>query len=109
MGVTRRKLLRAGAGIGIASGFGFGILTRPANAAEFNIKIGHGQTNEHPLDPRLKEAAEKIKAETGGRVEVQVSGNSVLGSEAQMMTQVRSGALDMLCTSVLFLEGTFPA
>lgn len=107
MNVTRRNLL--GAGVGAASALGFNILTRPAYAAEFNLKIGHGQTTEHPLDPRLKEAAEKIKADTGGRVEVQVSGNSALGSEAQMMAQVRSGALDMLCTSVLFLEGTLPA
>jgi tripartite ATP-independent transporter DctP family solute receptor len=107
LNVTRRNLL--GAGVGAASALGFNILTRPAYAAEFNLKIGHGQTTEHPLDPRLKEAAEKIKADTGGRVEVQVSGNSALGSEAQMMAQVRSGALDMLCTSVLFLEGTLPA
>jgi TRAP-type transport system periplasmic protein len=107
LNVTRRNLL--GAGVGAASALGFNIPTRPAYAAEFNLKIGHGQTTEHPLDPRLKEAAEKIKADTGGRVEVQVSGNSALGSEAQMMAQVRSGALDMLCTSVLFLEGTLPA
>jgi TRAP-type transport system periplasmic protein len=109
LNVTRRNLLRAGAGVGAASALGFNILPQPAHAAEFNLKIGHGQTTEHPLDPRLKEAAEKIKAETGGRVEIQVSGNSALGSEAQMMAQVRSGALDMLCTSVLFLEGTLPA
>jgi tripartite ATP-independent transporter DctP family solute receptor len=109
MSVTRRNILRTGAKIGMTSAFGLNILTNRAQAAEFNLKIGHGQTTAHPLDPRLKEAAEKIKAETGGRVEVQVLGNSALGSEAQMMSQVRGGSLDMLCTSVLFLEGTFPA
>jgi tripartite ATP-independent transporter DctP family solute receptor len=109
MSLTRRDALSYGAKLGVASAVGLGLSGKKASAAEFNLKIGHGQTTAHPLDPRLKEAAEKIKTETGGRVEVQVLGNSALGSEAQMMTQVRSGSLDMLCTSILFLEGTFPA
>lgn len=82
-------------------------LASPARAAEFTVKIGHGQTAAHPLDPLLRSAAETIKADTGGRVELQVFGNSALGSEPQMLSQVRSGALDMTCTSMLLLEGTF--
>lgn len=104
MGLTRRTALRGALG-------GIGALrinlALPARAAEFTIKIGHGQTAAHPLDPLLRNAAEKIRADTGGRVELQVFGNSALGSEPQMLSQVRSGALDMTCTSMLLLEGTF--
>ncbi len=105
---TRRKFLRAvatsAATIPLVS-----IRTRPAMAAEFTIKLGHAQTAQHPMHLHQVEAAKKTLADTGGRLDVQVFPNSQLGSEPDMVSQVRNGALDMVATSILYIEPLYPA
>ena len=44
---------------------------------------------------RLKEAIEAIAAETKGRVVIQLFPNNQLGSDSDMMSQIRSGALEL--------------
>jgi tripartite ATP-independent transporter DctP family solute receptor len=48
---------------------------------------------------RIKEASEAITKETNGLVDLQVYPNSQLGSEPDMFSQTRSGALDFMSTS----------
>jgi TRAP-type transport system periplasmic protein len=105
---TRRKLLQGTAAVAVGLPL-FSILPRRAQAAEFTIKLGHSQTATHPMHLRQAEAAKKINEAAGGRLDVQVFPNSQLGSEPDMLSQVRNGALDMVGTTVLYLEPLNPA
>jgi len=86
-----------------------GSVSTPALAADFTIKIGNSFPAAHPLNVRLREAAKKAEEQTGGRLQVRIFPDSALGSDSDMMSQVRSGALDAVCTSLLFFESMVPA
>lgn len=106
MTITRRTVLHTTATLGTVLPL---VNILPARGAQFTLKLGHAQTATHPMNIRQQEAASKIKAATDGRVEVRVFPNSQLGSEPDMLAQVRTGALDMVATSVLYLETLNPA
>ena len=90
---TRKRFLAASAATVVAVNF----VRFPSEAAEFTLKIGTDNPEDHPTNVRLKAMADKLRAQTSGRVEVQVFPNSILGGDSQMLTQVRSGALQMWC------------
>lgn len=89
-GITRRSLL-AGAG---ALGSSF-LFSRGAHAAEITLKLGHDVPESHTIHKRVVEAVANISRESGGRIAVQVFSNSQLGSSVDMLSQVRSGALEL--------------
>lgn len=70
-------------------------LRTQAVAADFEIKWGHSMAATHPLTVRGREAAEKIRSESGGRVDIQVFPDSQLGADNDMVSQVRTGALQI--------------
>lgn len=107
MSINRRQLIACGTAMA-ASIPAISIYSKTATAAEFTIKLGHAQAVNHPMNVRQQEAAKKIGEESGGRLELRVFPNSQLGSEPDMLTQVRGGALDMVATSLLFLEPLNP-
>jgi TRAP-type transport system periplasmic protein len=90
MSITRRQIL-AGAAVGACT-----VLHFPARAAEFTYKLGHNNANNHPQHLRLVEATKKIAEDSGGRLAVEIFPNSQLGSDPQMLAQVRSGALELV-------------
>jgi tripartite ATP-independent transporter DctP family solute receptor len=101
--INRRALLAAGALAAPA------IRLRPAHAAEFSFKYANNLPLTHPLNQRAKEAAEAIARETGGRVEIQIFPNNQLGSDTDMLSQVRSGAIEFFTLSGLILSTLVPA
>ncbi len=62
------------------------ILHWPAQAAEFAYKCGTALPDGHPLVIRGKEAAAKIKEESGGRLDITFYTNSVLGQDTAMVS-----------------------
>jgi tripartite ATP-independent transporter DctP family solute receptor len=87
---ARRRLLVAGA---LA---GSGMLPRLSSAAgDFRFKLGNDLPVTHSVNVRLKEAIDAISKETNGRVTIQLFPNNQLGSDTDMMSQVRSGALEL--------------
>jgi len=44
----------------------------------------------------IRDAAEKIKADSGGRIEIQLFPNNVLGGDTAMLSQLRSGPIQFL-------------
>jgi tripartite ATP-independent transporter DctP family solute receptor len=74
---------------------------RPAAAQSVKYKLRYGTAfpADHPGVTRIKEASEAIAKETSGLVDLQVYPNSQLGSEPDMFSQTRSGALDFMSTS----------
>lgn len=77
-------------------------------AAEFTLKVGNDVPDNHPLTIRMKEAAAKIRDDTGGAVDVQVFEHNVLGGDTDMMSQLRSGALEMMTLSGNVLSTLVP-
>ena len=90
---TRRRFLVAGA-LGGASAV-TGLARAQSANAEFKFKLGTDLPVTHSVNVRLKEALEAIAAETKGRVAIQLFPNNQLGSDSDMMSQVRSGALEL--------------
>lgn len=89
---TRRDVLRSAAFAAVVPTL---LVPRFAHAAEFNYKCGHDAAPTHPMHVRLKEAAVRIKEQTGGRFDLQLFPNSQLGGQTDMLAQVRSGGLEM--------------
>ena len=79
-----------------------------AQSAELKMKFASTLPAVHPLNVRAKEAAEAILKETGGRVDIQVFPNNQLGSDTDMLSQVRSGAIDFFTLSGLILSTLVP-
>ena len=92
--VRRRFLSRASiAAAGVVASPA--ILHWPAHAAEFTYKCGTALPDGHPMVIRGREAASKIKEESGGRLNITFYTNSVLGQDAAMISQTMAGALEM--------------
>jgi tripartite ATP-independent transporter DctP family solute receptor len=86
----------------------FAIHSRPARAAEFTLKYANNTPATHPLTLRMQEAADRILKATDGRVEVQVFPNNQLGSDTDMLSQLRSGAIELFTLSGLILSTLVP-
>lgn len=92
--LTRRTFLQT---VGAVSGAAAAsLLPTPAFArqAEFTLKYGNNTLASHPTNIRANEAAEAIRRETKGRVDLQIFANGQMGGDSDMLSQVRSGALD---------------
>jgi tripartite ATP-independent transporter DctP family solute receptor len=88
--ISRRTALKTG-----AATVGASFIGGRAGAAEFSMKYGNDLPATHPINTRAQEAADAIKAQTNGRLEIDVFPNSQLGSSTDMFSQVRSGAIDI--------------
>jgi tripartite ATP-independent transporter DctP family solute receptor len=77
-------------------------------APEFTLKYANNSPVTHPLTIRVTEAVERIKQASNGRVEIQVFPNNQLGSDTDMLSQLRSGAIDFFTLSGLILATLVP-
>jgi len=75
-----------------------------ARAAEFSLKYGNQVPATHPVTVGFQKAVDRIKTETSGRVEINVFANSALGGDTDMLSQLRSGALEFFTISPLVLS-----
>ena len=89
--VTRRSALAVGGALPLLA-----IRTRPARAAEFSYKLATGQSLTQPINTRLEQATTRIREASGGRLDIRFFPASQLGSDTDLLTQVRSGGLDFL-------------
>ncbi|MBV9862252.1 MAG: TRAP transporter substrate-binding protein [Alphaproteobacteria bacterium] len=108
MSLLRRTVLGRAAAAAAAGVAAPALLTWPAGAAEFEYKLGDVLPMEHPLNGRCAEAIKKIKDESGGRLDITLYPNSVLGQDTAMMSQAVSGALQMYVVSVDILAQRAP-
>ena len=106
--MNRRRLLRTSAAAGAAFPL-VSILSWPANAAEFSYKYANNSPVTHPLNIRTTEAAARVLEKTSGKVEIKVFPNNQLGSDTDMLSQLRSGALEFFTLSGLILATLVPA
>jgi TRAP-type transport system periplasmic protein len=99
---------RKGFVAGTAATFATIGIIKPARAAEFAYKWAVDVPPEHPITTRSVAAFERIKAATNGRVEVKTFPASQLGSDPAMLSQLRTGALEMLAFPGAFLNSVVP-
>lgn len=76
--------------------------------AAIRLKYGTAFPADHPGTLRIKEAAQAIRKDTGGKVDLQVYPASQLGSEPDMISQTRAGAMDFMSTAGTNLQTLVP-
>ena len=103
--MKRRNMVKLGMALAAAP-----VLMRPRRsaAAEFAYKWNQNLPATHPLYLRAVEAAEKIRAETKGRLDIQVFPSSQLGNDTDSLSQLRSGGLEFFTLSGLILSILVP-
>ena len=100
---SRRRLLTQSAALPL-----FSIITHRADAAEFELKYATGQDPTHPVNLRAKEALDRIRQATSGRVDIKLFPANQLGSDTDLLTQVRNGSVDFFNLSSLILATFVP-
>ena len=108
MSFSRRTLLKASAATAVLGGLGAPHVAR-AQSAEFTYKYANNLPDTHPLNVRAKEMAAAIKAETNGKFDLQIFPNNQLGSDTDMLSQIRSGGVEFFTLSGLILATLVPA
>src|SRR5574337_1401283 len=105
-GIDRRSFLKAG--VAAASALPLFSISRWANAAEFNYKLATGQDPTHPVNTRAQEALNRIREATGGRVDIKLFPANQLGSDTDLLSQVRSGGVEFFNLSASILATFAP-
>jgi tripartite ATP-independent transporter DctP family solute receptor len=100
---TRRALLAGAAAFPLLT-----MLKWPANAAEFELKYATGQDPSHPVNLRAQEALTRIREATSGRVDIKLFPANQLGSDTDLLTQVRNGSIEFFNLSSLILATLVP-
>jgi TRAP-type transport system periplasmic protein len=105
--ISRRTALQLSLGA-VAGVTGLLATQRAHAAAEFTLKYANNAPATHPLTVRIKEATDAIRAETNGRVDIQVFPNNQLGGDTDMLSQLRAGGIDFFTLSPLILSTLVP-
>ena len=101
--IQRRVLLTGAVALPLVS-----ICTRPLRAADFSYKFATNLPMAHPMNVRIAAAIERIKTATNGQLAIELFPNSQLGSDPDMLSQVRSGAIQFFTLSGLILSTLVP-
>ncbi len=104
MSQSRRKFIGYGAATFVAAP----LVARHAYAAEFSYKYGNTLPPTHPMNVVATKVMERIRTQTNGRLDIQVFPSSQLGADTDMLSQVRSGALEFYSQSGLVLANIVP-
>ncbi len=104
--VKRRQLVLTGAALGTT--LAFPGIARAQAPAQFKLKFANIMPVDHPLNIRMKEASARIKELTNGQVDIEVYPASQLGTDADMLAQLRSGGIDMFAQTGLILASLVP-
>jgi tripartite ATP-independent transporter DctP family solute receptor len=109
MPFTRKQFLRGAAAASLASAAVPGFAILPARAARrTTIKFGLDLTSDHPTTVNAAAAAKTIKDATNGDVDIQIFANSQLGDDTHMLSNLRSGAMQMMAIGDNILSTLVP-
>jgi tripartite ATP-independent transporter DctP family solute receptor len=86
------------------------LATRPVRAARTTvIRLGVDLPTDHPTTINATAAAKKIKDQTSGAVDVQIFPNNQLGNDTHMLSNLRSGAIQMMAIGDNILATLVPS
>ena len=77
--INRRKVLKSTAALAMLPAAQ--AIATPAHAAEFVYKFGNNVPEAHPTNVAMRKAAERIRQDSNGRLEVQLFPNNQLGGD----------------------------
>jgi tripartite ATP-independent transporter DctP family solute receptor len=103
-GISRRHAIAGLAAMPLVS-----IGSTRSRAAEFVFKYATGQDPTHPVNLRAAEAIARIREATGGRVEINLFPANQLGSDTDLISQARSGGIEILNISSSILATLVPS
>ena len=92
--LDRRSLLKAGIGATMLGGLS--LRTEAARAAEFSYKLAADWPSAHPSSVQARKACDLIREWTNGRLDIQYFGDNVLGGDTDLLSQVRSGGIELV-------------
>ncbi len=84
------------------------LLSRPARAAEFNWKFATNIPPTHPSNAQAQAAIDRIREQSGGRLNITLFPNNQLGGDTDMFSQLRSGAIHLFPISGLIVQTLVP-
>jgi TRAP-type transport system periplasmic protein len=101
--IDRRTLISgaAAAALSLAGG-------RARAAADFKYKFATNLPLTHPLNIRLQQAFDRIKRNSNGALEIELFANSQLGGDTDVLSQLRSGAVEFFSLSSVILSTLVP-
>jgi tripartite ATP-independent transporter DctP family solute receptor len=105
--LTRRQAMGT-TGLAALSAAGLVSSSRRAKAESFVFKCGSTLSGTHPAILQMRAAADRLRDATNGQVEVKVFPDSALGGDGDMLSQVRSGALESLLIAGLITSTLVP-
>jgi TRAP-type transport system periplasmic protein len=104
--ISRRNIIQGAAAAAAVSAAPLPLVF--GQSAEFTYKYANQVPLTHPVNIRAKAAADAIRAETKGRLDIQIFPSSQLGADTDMFSQLRSGGVEFLSTSGLTVSTLVP-
>jgi TRAP-type C4-dicarboxylate transport system substrate-binding protein len=105
--LNRRKILMMGAMAPILAPI-FAPAVLRAASAEFIYKFATGQDPTHPVNIRLSEAFDRIRDKAGGKLDIKLFPANQLGTETNVISQIRNGGLEFTILSASILATLVP-
>lgn len=100
MSSTYRRFVLKAIAMAATSALTLGVDTSALAQDVKKARLGHSFADSHPRALAMKHFATGVEKATGGKVLIEVYGNSVLGGEDKMLIAVQSGTQDLYMGSV---------
>jgi TRAP-type transport system periplasmic protein len=107
--INRRTILKTAA-VGAAQAVALPYLAREgfAQTPAHTLKLTFADTRNHPLYQVLLRFADNVKKKTDGAIEVQVFSTGELGSQANILTGLQTGIIDLCAHTSGYVDTLFP-
>src|SRR5258708_11567492 len=102
-GIDRRAVVSGAAATALVLATG-----RARAEADFRYKFATNLPLTHPLNVRLQQAFDRIKRDSKGVLEIELFANSQLGGDTDVLSQLRSGAVEFFSLSSVILSTLVP-
>lgn len=99
---TRRTVVLTG-----VSGLAAPWVARAAGP-DYRLKFGNIVSGDHPLNTGMAKVRDRVAQETDGKVLIELFPKNQLGSDADMLSQLRSGALELFAQTGVLMSTFVP-
>lgn len=97
----------ASAGLFMAAGAAMAQANSAVEYPEMKLRVAHDIAEVHPTHKAMVRWQELLSEATGGKIQIQVFPNAVLGSTDSQMTQLQQGSLDVVVLGGVSLLGKY--
>ncbi len=79
-----------------------------AAGPDYRLKFGNIVSGDHPLNTSMAKVRDRVAQETDGKVLIELYPKNQLGSDADMLSQLRSGALELFAQTGVLMSTFVP-